>query len=209
MSKACGIGHWTLDFGLWTLFRHKREAEAGERPVGFEFDFVDVGEIAGRVAADGVAGGVALLVSIETKFERLGLAPRWMKERADEVEDGGRADRQTITLRQKLTRAPIFADDAHEFAERDVIVIKARGVRHPGTTHVVSERIGGGVEAVGCAVELPVARQVTRLLRRLHADNAPLMFRVPCGQHVSIARRMIARVCEFARSHAIETRRVL
>lgn len=94
------------------LFRNKCGAKAQQRPVSFKFDFVDVGEVARLVRPDGVAGGVALLVAVEAQFERLRFAPFRVKDRADEVEDGGRADGQAIALRQETARVPVFINDA-------------------------------------------------------------------------------------------------
>ena len=67
------------------------------------------------IRADPITGRVALFVAIEAEFERFGFAPFRMKECADEIEDGGRADRQAIAFWQDTARAPVIIDDAQEF----------------------------------------------------------------------------------------------
>src|SRR5579885_1051248 len=181
------------------LFRHEREPEARARPIALALDFRDEREVPRPARADGVAGRVARVVAVEAEFERLGLAPFVMEERADEVEDGGRADGRAVALRHEAARAPIFVDDAHEFAEREKVVRVARAVDHRGATEIDGEGVSRRVVAVGRAVELPVVRQVTRLLRRLDADDAPLMELVSFREQVAVARLVLARSHEVAR----------
>ena len=157
------------------LLGNQRGAKAEQRPVCFEFDLVDVGEVARGVRADGVAGGVALLISVEAELKRLGFAPFRVKDCADEVEDGGRADGQPIAFGQDIARAPVFIDDAQEFSERKIVVVVARGVGHPGPAYVVGERVYAGIEAVGRPIKLPVSGKVARFLCALDADDLALM----------------------------------
>ena len=51
------------------LFWHERNAKACQRPISFEFDFTNVGEIIRPVATDREAGGIAQIIAIETEFQ--------------------------------------------------------------------------------------------------------------------------------------------
>src|SRR2546423_14353959 len=122
--------------------RHERDAESRERPIGFALDLRDEGEVARPVRADGVARRVALAVAVEAEFQRLCLAPLRMKDRADEVEDGWRADRRAVSFGQKAARAPVFVDDAHEFTQGEIVVRVARAVDHACAPKVGGEGAG-------------------------------------------------------------------
>ena len=122
-----------------------------------------------------------------------------MKDVADEIEDGGRADGQTIPSGHDFARAPIFAHHANEFAQRKIVVIEARGVGHACAPYIKGERINARIKAVGCAVELAVARKVTRLLCGLNANDLPLMLPVAFDQNIAIALSMFAWLRESAR----------
>jgi hypothetical protein len=52
-----------------SLFWHERNAKACQRPISFEFDFTNVGEIIRPVATDCEAGGIAQIIAIETEFQ--------------------------------------------------------------------------------------------------------------------------------------------
>src|SRR5437764_609381 len=126
---------------LTCSLRQERDAESRERPIGFALDLRDEGEVARPVRADGVARRIALAVAVEAEFQSLGLAPLRVEDRADKVEDGWRADRRAVAFGQKAARAPIFVDDAHEFAQGEVVVRVARAVDHRGAPHVSGEGV--------------------------------------------------------------------
>src|ERR1043165_1563853 len=190
------------------ILRHKRDAKTKQRPIRLQLDFIDVRKISGRIRADGITGRVTLLVTIKTQLERFRLAPLFVKDVADEIEDDGRTNGQTITCWHYFARAPIFADDTNEFAQRKVVVIVARGVGHACAPDIKGERINARIETIKCSVELAIARQVTRLQRCLNADDLPLMFPVPFDKNIAIAGSVLSGRCESARSHRVETRHV-
>src|SRR5437763_5916045 len=160
---------------LTCSLRQERDAESRERPIGFALDLRDEGEVARPVRADGVARRVALAVAVEAEFQSLCLAPLRVEDSADEVEDDWRTDRRAVAFGHEAARAPVFVDDAHEFAQGEIVVRVARAVDHACAPHVRGEGVCRRVVAVGRAVELPVFGKVARLARRLHADDAPLM----------------------------------
>jgi hypothetical protein len=84
----------------------------------------------------------------------------------------------------------------------------ARAVNHPCAPEVRREGVGRSVVAVGRAVELFVAGQVARLLRRLDADDAPLMPRVPAQELLAVTAAVLARPRKVARRVRVEPRRV-
>src|SRR5947209_12672290 len=132
---------------LMYSLRQERDAESRERPIGFALDLDDEGEVARPVRADGVARRVALVVSVEAEFQRLGLAPLRVEDSADEVEDGRRADRRAVSFGQEAARAPVLVDDAHEFAQGEVVVRVARAVDHARAPHVSGEGVSRRVVA--------------------------------------------------------------
>jgi len=119
-----------------------------------------------------------------------------MKDCADEIEDGGWADRDAIACGQNGASTPVFINDAEKCSQRRIVVIVARAVHHPGASHVGRKRIGRGIAAINCPVELTVFGKITRLSCCLHADDAPLMQGVAFDDLVVVARPLRNRTAE-------------
>jgi hypothetical protein len=72
------------------------------------FDFVNVRKVARLIATQGVAGRVAVIVAVEAKLHRFGLAPFRMKHIADQIENHRWTERQPVSFRQDVSAPQIL-----------------------------------------------------------------------------------------------------
>ena len=102
---------------------------------------MDIREIAGTVASDAIAFGVAVIIAIETEFERFGLAPLRVKEIAYEIEYRRRASRQPVARRHKPSLLPVSINVVAELAQCRVVESVTHARKRTCATQIWRERV--------------------------------------------------------------------